>query len=366
MSPSVRRLAALALCTIAFGAACFGNSTSAPAAKVNGTSIPTKELVDELNAINANPDFIRSLEAGSPNSSGAATSTGLTVVGSTPGTFDAAFVSQVLLRQIDYALIHAEVTRRQLALTDACRLTASNDAKLNLGQGNADTGQTLFEKFPKAYQDLLIQRTGDVIVLEAALSGQDCGSAVDAEGYYNAHQADFTKLCISLIAVNDQATADSVVAQARAGTDFAALATQFSVDPTSQAAGGAVGCRLPSEFNPTIAQLLQAAKTGDVLDPIPASTGFSIVKVTDRQLASLDEVRSQAEELATSSQGQAFGNWLRDARAHATVVVDARYGTFDPATFSISPPALEAGSNAPSSTTTSTSIPTQSSSTDAP
>ena len=218
-------------------------------------------------------------------------------------------------------------------MSDACKLTASNDAKLNLGQGDANTGQTLFDKFPKAYQDLLLARTGDVIVLESALSGQDCGSAVDAEGYYKAHQADFTKLCISLIAVNDQATADSVVAQARGGADFATLATQFSVDPTSQAAGGAIGCRLPSEFNPTIAQLLQAAQTGDVLDPIPGSGGFSIVKITDRQLASLDEVRSQAEELATSSQGQAFGNWLRDARAHASVTARPRYGTFDPATF---------------------------------
>src|SRR4051812_20478985 len=105
MSPSVRRLAALVLCTIAFGAAC-GKATSAPAAKVNDTAIPTSALVDELNAINANPDFIKSLEAGAPNSTGGASGGGLTVVGSKPGSFDAAFVSQVLLRQIDYALIH--------------------------------------------------------------------------------------------------------------------------------------------------------------------------------------------------------------------------------------------------------------------
>src|SRR4051812_36456340 len=144
MSPPVRRLAALVLCTIAFGAGCFGDATTKPAATVNGTKIPTSALVDELNAINANTDFIRSLEAGSPNSTGAATNTGLTVVGSKPGSFDAAFVSQVLLRQIDYSLIHTEVTKRQLTLSDACRLTASNDAKLNLGQGDAATGEALF------------------------------------------------------------------------------------------------------------------------------------------------------------------------------------------------------------------------------
>ena len=191
-----------------------------------------------------------------------------------------------------------------------------------------------------------------------ALSGQQCGNGVDAQGYYNTHPDDFTKLCISLIAVNDQATADSVVAQARGGADFAALARQVSIDPQTKDSGGDIGCRLPSEFTPTVAQLLQAGKTGDVLDPIPGNSGISIVKITDRQLAPLDEVRSQAEELATSNAGQAFGTWLRQARADAKVTVDPRYGTFDPSTFQINPPTLDLN--------TSSSSPSSSSSSDTP
>jgi parvulin-like peptidyl-prolyl isomerase len=353
----VKRLAALAICLLAFGAAC-SNPSSAPAAAVNGTKISTQALVDELNAISTNSDYINALQSGSPSGGGG----GITVVGSTPGSFDAAFVSQVLLRQMDYSLIRAEVAKRHLAVSDACRLEARNDALLNLGQQNATTGQQLLSKFPKAYQDTLLQRNTDVIALEADLNGQQCGKSVDAQGYYNSHPGDFTKLCISLIAVTDQTQAVSIVAQARSGTDFGSLVQQFSIDSVSKANNGAIGCLLPSQFNPNVAQLLQAAKIGDVLDPIPGSSGISVVKVTDRQLASLDEVRTQAEELASSSASQAFGTWLRQARAGAQVTVDGRYGTFDPSSFQINPPTLDVSSGSSSSTGSSTGSSSSSSS----
>jgi len=59
---------------------------------------------------------IKSLEAASP------TAAGLTVTGTTPGSFDAGFVSQTLLRQMLFELVHAEVVKRKLTANDACRL----------------------------------------------------------------------------------------------------------------------------------------------------------------------------------------------------------------------------------------------------
>lgn len=345
----MKRVALLAVCLLASGAAC-SSTTSAPAATVNGSDVPTQELVDELNAISANPDYIKSLESGAPTN-------GITVVGTTPGSFDAAFVSQVLLRELDYSLIRAEVVKRKVSVSDACKRQARDDALLNLGQQNAQAGQALFDKFPKKYQDLLVQRNTDVLVLESALGGQTCGASVDAEAYYNAHPEQFTKLCVSLIAVTDPAQADTIVAQARAGADFTALVRQFSIDPASKATDGAIGCRLPSEFNPSVAQVLSAAKTGDVLDPLPGANGVSIVKVTDRQLAPLDEVRNEAEQTAQSSASQAFGSWLKDARSKAQVTVDKRYGTFDPSSFQIKPPELDLTSSGPSGASSSADNP---------
>ena len=341
----MKRVALLVLALLLLGAAC-SRTTSAAAATINGNAISTQDLVDELNAISANPDYITSLQSGGPTN-------GLTVVGTTPGSFDAAFVSQVLLRQMDYALIRAEVTKRHVPISDACRLEAKNDTLSNLGQQDVKAGQALFDKFPKRYQDLLVQRYAEVLTLEAAVGGQTCGQSIDAQSYYNSHQSDFTKLCVSLIAVTDPAQADSIVAQARGGADFAALVQQYSVDPTSKATDGAIGCRLPSEFNPTVAGLLTAAKTGDVLDPIPGQNGASILKLTDRQQASFDEVRQQAEQLAQSSATDAFGSWLQDARSKAQVTVDARYGTFDPSRYQINPPTIDLSSSSQSGSSSS-------------
>ena len=344
----MKRAVVLVLCLFLAGAACT-STTSAPAASINGNKVSTEDLVEELNAIQANPDYIKTLESGAP-------SNGITVVGTSPGSFDAAFVSQVLLRQLDYALIHSEIAKRKVAISDACKRQARDDAMLNLGNQNAQAGQALFEKFPKRYQDLLLQRNTDVIALEAALNGQDCGKSLDAQSYYDAHKDQFTKQCISLIAVPDPATADAVVAQARAGADFASLVQQYSIDATSKANKGDVGCLLPSQFNPSVESLITSAKVGDVLDPLPGQGGVSILKLTDRQVAPFSEVQSEAQSLAQTNATQAFGSWLQDARSKAQVTVDPRYGTFDPSRFQINPPALDlSSSSAPSSPESSSS-----------
>ena len=342
----MKRAAALVLCLLFLGAACT-STTSAPAASVNGTTVSTEDLVGELNAIQNNPEYLKSLQSDASQS-------GISVVGTSPGSFDAAFVSQVLLRQLDYSLVHSEVAKRHLAISDACK-RESRDQQLQRLVQDPTQGEAVFAKFPKEYQDALLQRNSDILALEAALNGQECGKSLDAQGYYDTHQDEFTKQCISLIAVPDEATADTVVAQARGGADFGALAQQYSVDPESKAQNGVVGCLLPSQFNPSIASRVTSAKIGDVLDPIPAQGGVSILKVTDRQVAPLSEVQSEAAQQAQTSGTQAFRTWLDDARSKAKVTVNSRYGTFDPATWHINPPTLDLSSNSSSSTQSSSS-----------
>jgi foldase protein PrsA len=349
----VKRLAVLVVCAVALGAAC-SNSSSAPAATVNGEQVPTKDLVAELDAIGANNDYVSSI--------------GGTVRGSTPGSFDAAFVAQVLLQQINYQMVHEEFGKRGLTPDDACQQQARNEVFQQLGGSSSDAnaGEALFNKFPQSYQELLLRRNTELLSLEYALANQTCGVPVDAESYYKAHPEEFTKLCLSLIAVPDQAAADTVVAQARGGADFAELARQVSIDDQSKANGGDIGCRLPSEFNAQVADQLKSANVGDVLDPIAGQGGVSIVKVNDKQLQSLDDSRSTAEELATQQLGSAFSTWLAQARAGADVTIDGRYGTFDKANFTVNAPQLDASSSDQSGAPTGSVPPSSASSSGSP
>ena len=52
-----------------------------------------------------------------------------------------------------------------------------------------------------------------------------------------------------------------------------------------------------------------------------------------------------------------FNTWLMKAQGVANVSVDPRYGTFDPATFTIKPPPLDSNAPASGSDTVPTSAP---------
>src|SRR5439155_26894624 len=136
---------------------------------VNGGKITTNDVVAELNAIGANPDFLNKIEAQEKQQ-------GASVKGSRPGSYDATFVATLLLRQINYQLVHDEVLRRKVALTDECKAQARSDVLLDLGNSNSQQGEDIFNKFSKDYQDVLVRRNTEVLALQNDLAGQPCGA----------------------------------------------------------------------------------------------------------------------------------------------------------------------------------------------
>jgi peptidyl-prolyl cis-trans isomerase D len=76
------------------------------------------------------------------------------------------------------------------------------------------------------------------------------------------------------------ARAQAVVKEARAGKDFAQLATRESSDPTS-AKGGDAGWIAAGQMPPQIEKAIFSLSKGGVTDPIEAPGGFQIFKVED-------------------------------------------------------------------------------------
>lgn len=330
----MKRALALVLCFGALAAGC-SRTASTPAATVNGVTITNQDVIDELEAIGGNTDYLNELDSQFSQANQA-------VRGATPGSYDAAFVAAVLTRRMQFALVHSEVERRNLHPNDACRNAAMNDLLLGLGQSDANHGKELFDKFPADYQQMLRQAYDDQYVLRGDLSGLPCGDPNVAKTYFDSHTDEFTQYCISLIAVNDENTANSLVGQLRGGADFATLAQQFSTDQQTAAAGGDAGCHIPAEFPSSVSPIVQQTAVGAVADPISNNAGgFIILKVTDRKTAAFEEVAAQADELAQRAEDVAMRTWLLQAQASAKVDLDPRYGTFDPASFSIKPPPID-------------------------
>jgi uncharacterized lipoprotein YajG len=337
------RLIVVALVALGLTVAC-SRTASEPAATVNGVVIPTQDVVDELNSIQANSDYLKVISSQYQQQ-------GITVSGSAPGSYDAAFVAQVVRSDLLYSIIHEEVGRRHLTISDDCRNRGRDELFQQLGQ-SANAGEALYNKFDKKYQATLLRRNVEILALTSALANQQCGSPDDAKAYYDTHPADFSNLCLSIIALTDVTQADAIVQRAQSGEDFNALVQQFSADDTTKAKGGALNCFLPSTIqNATVRAQLEAMNVGDVIQ-IPAQGGVTIVKMTDKQLQAFADVEQQANELVTLAAGQPFRDWLQQAEKTAVVSIDPRYGTFDASTFQINPPSLDSGASTPPSSGT--------------
>jgi parvulin-like peptidyl-prolyl isomerase len=348
----VRKLLVATACSLVLlGAACSDKGGTRPAATVNGHNISTQALVDELDAIAGNADYLEALKQANQ---------GVKIEGDSEGSFDVTFARSKLRDQIFYAIIHDEVTRQGIKADDACVEAARKEVYASVGFSDTDKGEATFAKFPKGYQDTLLERDVDLLSLQAHLAGQECVAEDAAKAYYDANPGEFEQTCGSVILVADQAAADAASARLKAGEDFAAVAKAVSLDTASAANGGDFGCKTKSELSTAAISVVFTTPVGEVSAATSLGNGgFVIVKVVSRKQAALEDVRQQAAELAASQASNALQAFLQQFASSATITVDARYGTWNAQRGDIDAP--EAATQGSTPTTSTESVPASSS-----
>ena len=93
-----------------------------------------------------------------------------------------------------------------------------------------------------------------------------------------------------------RAKAESVLAQARSGTDFAELAQEHSEDTTA-ANGGDLGYFGRGKMVPEFDQVVFALPIGDISDLVQSQYGFHIIKVTGKQDAMTQPLEALREQI---------------------------------------------------------------------
>jgi foldase protein PrsA len=280
------------------------------AAIVNGVRIPQHDIDNELKAIRANGRYLDAIDP-----------TRRQILGSGTGTFNADFTAFILNQDLDYELVHQEVLKRKLKVAQSDRDQAKNTVVQQVN------GQDTFNAFPKWYQDKLIQRFAEVIVLAGSFGG---GDEAKAQDYYNSHKDQFEQSCASHILVETPQKAQEIEDRLAKGEDFAAVAKAESKDPGSAQKGGDVGCFLRSaQLVPEFLNAAFSQPVGQVGQPVQTQFGFHIIKVTSRQVAPYDQAKQQVQQAMGQGGGQQLQSWLTDALKKAKVKMNPKFGTFD-------------------------------------
>lgn len=308
-----------------------GDDEPAPAAVVDGTEITQQDVVDELEAIAGNGDYLEALEG-----------RGVDVLGEGEGNFTTAFASDVLARQIQYTIVANEVARRDLQVDDECRAAAQDEVVRGLNDfSQTGDGQTVFDNFPEAYRDNLVTWNSGVLILQGDLAGRPCIDEAAIEDYFAENEAQFTQVCARHILVATAAEADAVVADLAAGSDFATIAAERSTDAGSGAQGGDLGCAAAGGYVPEFQEAVVRQDIGVVGAPVESEFGFHVIVVDSREEAVLDDVRDEVVTALAEEVQAGFGEWFNTALPAADVTVDERYGTWDAASASITRPVAD-------------------------
>jgi parvulin-like peptidyl-prolyl isomerase len=81
---------------------------------------------------------------------------------------------------------------------------------------------------------------------------------------------------------SQKAKAEEIIARAKAGEDFAALARQYSEDPGSGSQGGKLGWFGKGRMVPEFENACKTAKVNEIVGPVKSQFGYHIIKVTGR------------------------------------------------------------------------------------
>ena len=158
---------------------------------------------------------------------------------------------------------------------------------------------------------LVVQRILDRAVtdeaLQAAYAERYAGAEPEME--YNA----------SHILVASKEEADAIVADLRAGGDFAEIARTKSTDPGSGANGGQLGWFGKGTMVPEFENAVVSAKVGEVTDPVQSQFGWHIVLLNETRVKEAPTLNSVRAELVDELRDKAVQEVIASATAKADI-----------------------------------------------
>ncbi len=294
---------ALALLT---GAGCSDKDT---AAKVNGEKIPLAELDKQVEQLKKQyPDMFKGADGEGR-------------------LLD--FKQRLLDNLINQKLVEQAAEEKGIKVADAdvdkqiqqLKSGFQNDEQFQSALKSA--GMTEESLRQQVREQLLTQKLIESLASDIKISEKEM------RAYYDKNKAQFAQQAAKrashiLFKPEDKKNAEKVLAQVRAGGDFAALAKQYSVDTASASNGGDLGWPTTPyvpEFEAALDKLSKGQTSGLVKTPY----GWHIIRVTDVRKASqqkFEDVKDQIEQiLIQQRRADAYQKFLDELKKKAKIEI---------------------------------------------
>jgi SurA N-terminal domain/PPIC-type PPIASE domain len=339
---AVKRLLVPLLVVLVAGAVATACTATPQAASVNGTTISTSSFNSQLAALDSSQAGQCLLEA----ETGQAIQTQGT---GSSGTYDMGFADSILQNSVSNTLAAQLAASKGLTVTTAALSTATNNfTALLTGEisravqqqatgaptycqsstGTALTATAVLNALPASFRSQLIRN--DAVDQQLLADGAHITNA-QILAYYQANQPLFTNVCVSVIVASSQADATKYLAEINGGASFASVAKANSLDTTSAAAGGSLGCTYTASEVEQALGITQYT-VGKPFGPIQDSStgGYEVYEVASQTItplsASVTVIRQ--ELLQSTTNGNRVSKEIVAFAGRSNVYVNPQYGSW--------------------------------------
>ncbi|MDP8968921.1 MAG: peptidylprolyl isomerase [Actinomycetota bacterium] len=287
------------------------------AAVVNGEEIPIAVVESRFEAAKASPQVSRQLEGDD-------------------GTAARRFQAQVLSDLISSRLLE-QAASTELGITVDQAAVEAKRAEVVEQVGGQEEFDRLVAQSRLTPEDLESQ-VRDLVYQERVAQRLTRGvqvprSAIE-EAYARTYRDDAPRVRHILVESDQQA--QDVLRRLQAGEDFAALASEVSIDPGSASRGGDLGAIRRGETVRAFEQAVFAAQPGQFVGPVPTEFGYHVLQVLAPP--PLDEVEDELRnQVLEQRQMQELRAWLSEQARQAHVTVNPRFGVWDPTAGQVRP-----------------------------
>ena len=256
----------------------------------------------------------------------------------TPAEFEENVRRSLMLQRLQAAVTDwitvsdEEVEREHVRRNERVRLSAVSFRADDFREGLEATDDDVAALFEQNANDYLVpeqRRLRFVLIDVPALKAAFTPTDADVQSYYDNNLDRYTEevdLRVShiLLRTQDQeladvqAQAESIVAEARDGADFAELARRYSEDEGTREAGGDLGRITRGQMVPEFEGAAFALEEGGVSDPVTSMFGVHVIKATERTggtAQTLDEVRDSIVDFLQQESADARAAALAEAMA---------------------------------------------------